>query len=63
MKRLGILSKKGQAGNRTVRIVIDRKVKKEKESDFAYLLRERGSLEAIKGLTIRSGYVKKAKMK
>jgi len=40
IKRLGIIPKNGEVENMAVRIIIDRKVKKGKESDFAKMLRE-----------------------
>ena len=40
MKRLGIIPKNGEVENMAVRIIIDRKVKKGKESDFSKMLRE-----------------------
>jgi heme-degrading monooxygenase HmoA len=39
-KRLDIIKKNGEVENMAVRIIIDRKVKKGKESDFAKILRE-----------------------
>jgi heme-degrading monooxygenase HmoA len=40
IKRLGIISEGRRSKNMAIRIIIDRKVKKGKESDFARMLRE-----------------------
>ena len=59
-KRLGIIIKKGEVENMAVRIIIDRKVKKGKESEFAKMLRELRS-KAIPSKGYISGETLRAK--